>query len=400
MQFIEGSQSLSIPRRDLIEGNFNRLEIDPNTENPIRDSLNADVFGQPEAVEAITSSIMRSEAGFTSPNRPKGVFFFLGPTGVGKTEMAKALTRHLYPNDWIDHFKRVDCTDYQDSSSINRIKGSPNSYVGYGDPVLIMPDFLEKGGVIVFDEIEKAHRSLYNWLLPVMEEGSVTVPLPTDKPAANGAKDTKEIVPTTLDFTKAYLIMTSNVGADAITDVKSGKREIGFGPSTSKTSDIKQAAMKALRNHFVGIPEFLGRIGEANSVVFKDLGPSEYDRIFDKFLGEINNSQTQNAVIISTTEELRRHFIYDAMNGKYGARTLRNQIDREIIGQAAELKYLGQIKGSTLIADIDDETKKVFFWSTSNASASKGHSVQIYAPSPLVAIQSNDATIDEVMRTN
>jgi len=394
MERIEGTKSLSFKRADITAEHFDRLEIDQDTQNPIRDALNSKVFGQPEAVDCITSAIMRSEAGFTNPNRPKGVLFFLGPTGVGKTEMAKALTRHLYPDEWEEHFKRIDCTDLQESHSINRIKGSPNSYVGYGDPVLIMPDFLEKGGVIVFDEIEKAHKSLYNWLLPVMEEGRVTVPLPTDNPAANGAKDTKEIVPTELDFTKTYLIMTSNVGADAIGEVRKGKANIGFG-AKSESGDINKAAIAALKRHFAGIPEFLGRIGETNSIVFKDLGFSEYNRILDKFIDELNGSQTHDAVIISTTEELRRYFIDNAMSGEYGARTLRDQIDRKIVGQAAELKYMGKINSGTIIADIDDDTERVFFWSTKEAAKSLGHAIEIYSPPLTTTPQINESEASE-----
>lgn len=393
MNLIESSNSFSIPRDVLNEGGYQRVEVDPNTENPIRSFLNKEVFGQPDAVDAITSAIMRSETGFVSPNRPKGVFFFLGPTGVGKTEMSKALTRYLYPNDWIDHFKRIDCTDFQNEGSVNRLKGSANGYIGSGDPVLIMPEFLDRGGVIVFDEVEKANRALHNWLLPVMEEGNVTVNLPTDNPAASGTTHGKEIVPTPLDFTKTYLVMTSNVGADAISETRKGKSRVGFGSTNDKTGEIKQAAIRALKEHFAGIPEFLGRIGDANSVVFKDLGIEEYDRILDKFLAELNYSQTRDAILLTATEELRKSFIESAMNGDYGARTLRDLIDREILGKAAELKYMKKVNSGMLIADIDDRTKEVTFWSMTNAAPSQGHSVVIHEPGHINHLEESNGMI-------
>lgn len=396
MQFIEGFSSLSVPRAEVLGGEFSRLEIDSNADNPIRNALNAEVFGQPDAVNALASAIMRAEAGFNNPNRPKGVFLFLGPTGVGKTEMSKSLTRFLYPEDWTKHFKRIDCTDYQDSTSINRIKGSSNGYVGYGDPLVIMPDFLDQGGVIVLDEIEKAHRTLFNWLLPVMEEGSATVPLPTDNAAANGGKDSKEITPTTLDFTKSYIILTSNVGADAVAKTRKGSMSIGFAEGSRKvSSNIRETAMRALKDHFSGIPEFLGRIGEKNSIVFNDLGANEYNKILDKFLDKINNGQSDSPILISTTEELRNFLIQESAKGDYGARTLRDKVDRDIVGQAAELKYTGQLKSGMVVADIDDSTEKIFFWLAAGMPTSQSHSVQVFSPAPLALSQSEEATFDD-----
>ena len=363
MNWIEQSSSISVPRQDLLTGHYNRVELDPNGGNPIRAQLITDVFGQDEAVDAVTSAIMRSEAGFMNPNRPKGVFMFPGPTGVGKTEMAKALTRFLYPEDWYAHFRRIDCTDYTDSSSVNNIKGSTKGYVGYGDPLPITPDFLDAGGVIAFDEIEKADHSLHRWLLPILEEGTATVPLPTDKPAANGIKNSNEIAPTTLDFRNSYIVMTSNVGADEVHLAKSGTRDIGFGNTNNRQGDIKSAALKALKKHFAAMPEFLGRIGEKNSIVFKDLDASVYDKILDKFIEEINQNQRGSMILIATTTELRSWLIEQALKGSYGARTLRDLIDTLIVGQAAELKYTRRLKTGILIADINEETGSVEFWS-------------------------------------
>ena len=363
MEIIRGSDGF-LTRGDLQNSMFHRLEVDPEYVNPIEQHLKSGIYGQDEAIEAVTSAIMRSEAGFSDPNRPKGTFIFLGPTGVGKTEMAKGLARFLYPEDWQSRFKRIDCTDYSDVAGVNKIKGSSNGYVGYGDPVVIMPEFLQAGGVIAFDEIEKAHSSLHRWLLPVLEEGSVTVMLPTEKASVSGAKDAKEIVPTTLDFRNTYIVMTSNVGADAISEAKRGKANIGFKQSGNNTqSDVKAAALKALRFHFASMPEFLGRVGEMNSIVFKDLGRSEFGLIFDKFINEINSKQNQNGLILSTTQELKDWLISEAMKGSYGARGLRDKIDRLIVGQAAELRFMGLVKSGMLIADMDQVSGKIDFWS-------------------------------------
>lgn len=375
-------QSIFMPRDQIVSDGFLRFDVPEVSESHIRKQLGSEVIGQDDAVDRVAGGIMRCESGMNDPDRPKGVFLFLGPTGVGKTELARGMARLLYGPDWKNRFLKIDCTDYTDSVSVNKIKGSQHGYVGYGDPVLIMPEFLKKGGVVVFDEIEKAHGSLHNWLLPVMEDGEVKVPLASDRPAANGAKNGKEIEMQTLDFRNTYIVMTANVGAEAMKSAKKGNGPIGFNNgSSSQHADVSAAGMHALKRHFSHKPEFLGRIGESNTIPFRDLEEDHYLEIFDKFLGLVNANQRQNPVLLTTTYEMREWLVARTMEGDYGARTLRDLIDTRIVDEAAKLRYATIIKGGLLIADIDPETGKTHFWAqnATSARASKNDSKSLVA---------------------
>lgn len=303
----------------------------------------------------LAGAVARSMAGFSDPNRPEMTAMFLGPTGVGKTLSAKALAQHLYRKDWQDHFLRIDCTQLQESHSVGRLKGSEPSYVGYGDNnILITPDFLQKGGVIVFDEIEKAHPNIIRWLLPVMEEGQQKALIPK----RGGTSYSSEL--TTLDFSKTYIIMTANVGAEALHKARTGNQGIGFHSESSKP-DMEKIGTSELKKAFKDMPEFLGRID--STVVFKDLGRPELERVFNKFLDEINQDQRRGMNFLAVTSELRDFVLDHAETGEYGAREIRHKIDTYILDKASEIKVSGVLpEMAPLIGDL--EGNEVIFWTT------------------------------------
>lgn len=328
---------------------FRRISPDYHAINTMQSSLEESVFGQSEAMEQLARAVTRSFAGYSDPRRPEGVFMFLGPTGTGKTEAGKALAKFLY-RDWEKRFLRIDCTQLQESHSVGRLKGSEPSYVGYGDKnILITPDFLEKGGVIVFDEIEKAHPTIWRWLLPVMEEGQQRALLP-EKGGQRGYSSELGV----LDFSNSYIIFTANIGADKLHKAKMGQQGIGFHHDSQKP-DLRQIGMSELRKAFEGMPEFLGRVD--STVVFNDLDHSSYVRIFNKFMDEINHDQRRGGNFLAATSEVREFILGKAETGEYGAREIRHKLNQYLLDKASEIKFSGVLQeGEPLVAyDVEGE---------------------------------------------
>ena len=334
---------------------FRRIEPDYKITEDISTELQQTVFGQEKAMNELARGITRSMAGLSDPKRPEMVAMFLGPTGVGKTESGKALARYLYPRDWEEKFLRIDCTQLQESHSVGRLKGSEPSYVGYGDNnILITPQFLQKGGVIVFDEVEKAHPNIIRWLLPVLEEGQQKALVPIQ-----GARGYSSEL-TTLDFSKTHIIMTANVGAEALHRARNGEQGIGFHSDTQKP-DMEKIGISELKKAFKDMPEFLGRID--TTVVFQDLGRPELEKVFNKFLEEINRDQRYGHNFLAVTKELRSYVLDHAETGEYGAREIRNKINQYVVDKASEIKFSGSLpEMAPLIGDLEGED--IIFWTS------------------------------------
>lgn len=278
---------------------------------------------------------------------------FLGPTGVGKTETAKALSKQIYGDEWEDRFTRIDCSQLALPQAMTKLTGSDPSYIGYGDNnTFFNPQKLEKGMVIDFDEIEKAHPNIWRWLLPVMDEGQATALIPTESP--------NPIVPrgelATLNFRNSWLVFTSNVGAKEIYEATNGT-PIGFAPSNGG-SEIETIGLKELRKKFSTMPEFIDRF--RNVVVFKELDMDSYIKIFDRYLEYIN--ENSRLAMLSTTIELRDFLIEKAVgSGEQGARKIARIIDGELISRASEVLMSGALNShGLLIGDIEDD--KIIFW--------------------------------------
>jgi len=285
----------------------------------VRDKLGEDVFGQQEACAAVARAVTRYESGINDPRHPAGVLLFLGPTGVGKTEMSKALSRHLFGSVDQTNYKIIDCSEFSESHTISRFIGSPPGYVGYGDCLVIEASFLNNRNVIVFDEIEKADPALWKMLLSIFESGTLKARAHTRK---------KEVDEIDLNFSNSFIILTSNVGARKILDAQ--KHKLGFLNQPTEI-DLKKAAMAGLQSFFGDIPEFLGRIDEF--IVFNDLKPEHYELIYWKFIGEISSQMRHRVgVDFSTTSELAEQILSIAVEDNcFGARNIRHTIDKLLI---------------------------------------------------------------------
>lgn len=347
-------EQLAVVRnQDIIHNvNFRKVEADFFAAQQLADELNTKVYGQEEATMKLAKAVVRSKAELTRHEQPMGVFFFLGNTGVGKTETAKALAKTMSPKaeEWQDHFIKIDCTGLQNEHEVANLAGSPPGYIGYGNEVLITPQMLQQGAVVCFDEIEKAHDSVIRWLLPVLEEGKTKIYQKTDK----------EVKPTILDFSRTMIIMTSNVGAEALQNRLKGKGNLGFGKA-AKPQESEEVGKKALEEHFKHIPEFIGRIGREQIITFKELGQKEYVQIFNKYLDEVNVNQTQDPHFVSVTDEARSYLISKATHPQYGARDLISTINNELLSKVADIKVslvLGKDQPLVAVLETTEEGKE------------------------------------------
>ena len=309
-----------IPVQKLSEGEAERLRR-------LEGILHERVIGQDEAVTAVSKAIRRGRVGLKDPRRPIGSFLFLGPTGVGKTELSKALAEAMFGSE--NAMIRVDMSEYMEKHSVSRIVGSPPGYVGYEEGGQLSEKVRRNPySVILFDEIEKAHPDIFNILLQVLDDGHIT--------DAQGRK---------IDFKNTILIMTSNAGASRIIEPK----KLGFGSVSTEEQDyqyMKDGVMEEVRRIFK--PEFLNRIDE--TIVFHALTKDDMGAIVDimmKSLGERTKSQMGISLIL---EESGKSFLIDkGYDQKYGARPLRRTIQSEVEDRLAEAILDGSIKkGSTV----------------------------------------------------
>ena len=296
----------------------------------LEQELKARIIGQDEAVAAVSRAIRRSRAGLHAPGRPVGSFLFLGPTGVGKTELCRALAASVYGDE--KALIRLDMSEYMEKFSVSRLIGSPPGYVGFEEGGQLTEKVRSRPwSVVLFDEIEKAHRDIWGILLQIMDDGHLT--------DSTGRR---------VDFSNAVIVMTSNIGAKTITEQKA---PIGFSDSESFENDMESKVKKELSDTFT--PEFLNRIDE--TILFHKLGPNEIFSITETMLSEIRERFRKVGLTLDVPEKIMKKLAEKGYDGKYGARPLRRFLQRSIEDPAAELLLSGQAsRGDTVSAEIVD----------------------------------------------
>ena len=293
--------------------------------------LKCRIIGQDEAVSAVAKAIRRSRVGLKDPARPVGSFLFLGPTGVGKTELCRALAATVYGDEGA--MIRLDMSEYMEKHSVSRLIGSPPGYVGYEDGGQLTERVRRKPwSVVLFDEIEKAHEDVWGILLQIMDDGHLT--------DSAGRK---------VDFRNTVIVMTSNVGAKAITD---GRQPLGFaGTETGKEADMRRRVMEELRETFR--PEFLNRIDE--TIVFHRLSQEDMVEITRGLLRQVKERFRELGLELSVPEETVKWLASAGYDDKFGARPLRRAVQQSIEDAAAEMLLDGEVcPGCMLTALVRD----------------------------------------------
>ena len=318
-----------IPVAKLMEGEREKLLH-------LEDILHERVVGQDEAVQKVAEAILRSRAGIQSPNRPIGSFMFLGPTGVGKTELAKTLAECLFDDE--KNMVRIDMTEYMEKFSVSRLIGAPPGYVGYEEGGQLTDVVRRRPySVILLDEIEKAHPDVFNLLLQIMEDGRLT--------DGQGR---------TVDFKNAVIIMTSNAGARALLDSK----PLGFATGEKQVNDgRKSAVLEEVKRIFR--PEFLNRIDEI--LVFDPLGEAELRQIVEQMLKELSGRLQENGLDIKVTDEAKAELLKAGKDTRYGARPLRRALRKLVEDPVSDLYLASELKRGDTILTRTDEAGKIYF---------------------------------------
>jgi len=304
----------------------------------LEEVLHERIVGQDEAVRAVARAIRRARAGLKDPRRPIGSFIFLGPTGVGKTELAKALAEALFGDE--DAMIVLDMSEYMERHTVSRLVGSPPGYVGYEEGGQLTERVRRRPySVVVFDEIEKAHPEVFNVLLQILEEGRLT--------EAKGR---------TVDFRNTVIIMTSNVGADLIRR----QSRVGFQTAEQEApdyEDMKRKIMDEVKRTFR--PEFLNRIDEL--IVFHALTEEHLMKIVDLMLNRVAERLKEHGLELEVTGAAKRKLVKEGSDVIYGARPLRRTITRLVEDPLSEEMLAGRFKeGDTVVVDVDEEGKIVF----------------------------------------
>jgi ATP-dependent Clp protease ATP-binding subunit ClpB len=297
-----------IPVSKLLEGEMQKLL-------QLEGELHQRVIGQDEAVTAVSEAVLRARSGIKDPKRPIGSFIFLGPTGVGKTELARALAQFLFDDERA--MVRIDMTEYQEKHNVSRLIGAPPGYVGY-----------EEGGqltelvrrrpycVVLFDEIEKAHPDVFNVLLQILDEGHLT--------DGQGRK---------VDFKNTIIIMTSNLGSQRILEYRGGM-------DGGEYDMMKISVMEEMKRFFR--PEFLNRVDE--TIVFHSLSEADLEQIVDIQLGSLKARLAERKITLELTPEARAHVVRVGYDPTFGARPLKRAIQKEIETPLARKLLSGEIK--------------------------------------------------------
>ena len=296
-------------------------------------AIRGKVIGQDEAVEKVVKAIQRNRAGLKDPNKPIGSFFFLGPTGVGKTQLAKVLAKYIFDTE--DALVRIDMSEYMEKFSISRLVGAPPGYVGYEEGGQLTEKVRRKPySIILLDEIEKAHPDVFNLLLQVLDDGHMTDGL--------GRK---------IDFKNTILIMTSNIGARQLQEFGTG---VGFGTKSqldSKDDNSKLVIQNALRKAFS--PEFLNRVDDM--IMFKSLGRPEIHKIIDLELDKLFDRIKDLGYKIELTEKAKDFIVDKGYDEKFGARPLKRAIQKYIEDPVAEeIINTHLLSGDTILLDLED----------------------------------------------
>lgn len=304
----------------------------------MEDTLHQRLIGQEDAVKSVSRAIRRARVGLKNPNRPIASFIFSGPTGVGKTELTKALATYFFGSE--DSMIRLDMSEYMERHTVSKLIGSPPGYVGYNEGGQLTEAVRRRPyTVVLFDEIEKAHPDVFNMLLQILEDGRLT--------DAKGR---------TVDFKNTLLIMTSNIGSKVI---EKGGGGIGFefggeNESEAQYNRIRSLVNEELKQYFR--PEFLNRLDEI--IVFRQLSKDEVKEISEILLKEVFSRLTEKQITLSVTDKFKERLVEEGYNPSYGARPLRRAIMRLLEDVMAEEILSGRLKeGDTASIDIDEEGK-------------------------------------------
>jgi ATP-dependent Clp protease ATP-binding subunit ClpB len=308
------SRWTGVPVSRLVEGEIEKLL-------KMEDRLHERVIGQDEAIIAISNAIRRSRAGLSDPNRPLGSFIFLGPTGVGKTELARALAEYLFDDD--QAMVRIDMSEYMEPHSVSRLIGAPPGYVGYEEGGQLTEAVRRRPySVILLDEIEKAHPDVFNVLLQILDDGRAT--------DGQGR---------TVDFKNSVIIMTSNLGSSYI---------MSLGPDQEE--EMREAVMNALRGHFR--PEFLNRIDEI--IIFKPLSREQLAEIVRIQLRQVSDRLADRQMHLEVTPAAMAWIAERGYDPVFGARPLKRLIQREVLDRIAQMVLSGEARdGETIAVDAD-----------------------------------------------
>ena len=269
-------------------------------------------------MKIVSEAIIRARSGIKDPNKPIGSFIFLGPTGVGKTEVAKSLAYELFDDE--RHMIRIDCSEYMESFNVSRLVGAPPGYVGYDEGGELTEAVRRNPySIVLFDEIEKAHKDVFNILLQILDDGRLT--------DSQGR---------TVDFKNTIIIMTSNLGSEYILDNENNANEL---------------VMNELRNTFR--PEFINRIDEI--IVFNPLKKDVVGEIVDKLIKELNNRLAGNYLHVEITPDVRNKIIEEAFDPRYGARPIKRYITKNIENLIAHTIIGSKLEvGTHIIIDLQD----------------------------------------------
>ena len=306
------SKMTNIPIQKLVGGEREKLLH-------LKENMEKRVMGQDEAISKVSSAIIRARAGIKDPNRPIGSFIFLGPTGVGKTEVAKTLASELFDDE--RHIIRIDMSEYMEAYNVSRLIGAPPGYVGYDEGGQLTEKVRRNPySIVLFDEIEKAHPDVFNILLQILDDGRIT--------DSQGR---------TVDFKNTIIIMTSNLGSEYILDNNTNSNEL---------------VMNELKKTFR--PEFINRIDEI--IIFKSLDKSTIYEILDKIIGEIEKRLSDTNVKITLSDKAKDYIINHSFEPSYGARPIKRFVTRTIENKLAQAIINNEIKfGSNIFFDIEND---------------------------------------------
>ena len=297
----------------------------------LAEELHKRVIGQDEGVELVTEAIIRSKAGIKDPTKPIGSFLFLGPTGVGKTELAKALAESLFDDE--GNMVRIDMSEYMEKYSVSRLIGAPPGYVGYDEGGQLTEAVRRKPySVVLFDEVEKAHPDVFNVLLQVLDDGRIT--------DSQGR---------TVDFKNTILIMTSNIGSSYLLE--------GIDAQGNISEESQKMVMDDLRAHFR--PEFLNRLDE--TILFKPLTKGDIYHLIDLLVADVNKRLADREISISLTEAAKNYVVEGGYDPTYGARPLKRYLQKNVETMAARLMLKGDVGAQdTIVLDVENGSLKAF----------------------------------------